>query len=42
MPFDRRGQDYKCWLKALKHTNSVYVNEVCFYYDENHGYGNNY
>ena len=36
------GEDYKCWLKALKHTNSVYVNEVCFYYDENHGYGNNY
>jgi glycosyltransferase involved in cell wall biosynthesis len=34
--------DYDYWLRALEHTNSVYVNESCFYYDELHGYGNNY
>jgi len=36
------GEDYDCWLRALKHTNSVYVNEVCFYYDLGHGDGRNY
>ena len=39
----KNGQeDYDCWLQALNHTNSVYVKEVCFYYDKCHGYGNNY
>ena len=36
------GEDYDCWLRALKYTNSVYVNDVCFYYDNGHGDGRNY
>ncbi len=36
------GEDYLCWLMILKHTNSVYVKDVCFYYDSLHGYGQNY
>jgi glycosyltransferase involved in cell wall biosynthesis len=36
------GEDYDCWLKALQHTNSVYVEDICFYYDDEHGYGQNY
>lgn len=36
------NEDYDCWLRALKHTNSVYVKDVCFYYDAGHGYGQNY
>jgi len=36
------GEDYDCWLKALEHTDSVYVEDVCFYYDGGHGYGQNY
>lgn len=32
-------EDYDCWLRALKHTNSVYVKEICFYYDGGHGDG---
>ena len=35
-------EDYDCWLRALKHTNSVYVKEVCFYYDGGHGDGQNW
>ena len=35
-------EDYDCWLRALKHTNSVYVDDVCFYYDGGHGDGQNY
>jgi len=35
-------EDYDCWLRALEHTNSVYVKDICFYYDQNHGYGQNY
>jgi glycosyltransferase involved in cell wall biosynthesis len=32
----RIGQeDYDCWLRALEHTNSAYVKEVCFYYGGN-------
>lgn len=37
-----RGQDYEYWLRCLKHTNSVYVDEVCFYYDGKHGDGQNH
>lgn len=33
------GEDYDCWLRALEHTNCVYVNDICFYYDEGHGDG---
>ena len=35
-------EDYDCWLRALEHTNSAYVNDVCFYYDNRHGDGQNY
>ena len=35
-------EDYDCWLRALEHTNSVYVNDTCFYYDTRHGDGRNY
>ena len=35
-------EDYDCWLRALKHTNCAYVNEICYYYDGGHGDGNNY
>ncbi len=35
-------EDYDCWLRALEHTNLAYVKEVCFYYDNGHGDGQNY
>ena len=35
-------EDYDCWLRALEHTNSVYVKDICFYYDAGHGHGQNY
>jgi glycosyltransferase involved in cell wall biosynthesis len=35
-------EDYDCWLRALEHTDSVYVDDVCFYYDSGHGDGQNY
>jgi glycosyltransferase involved in cell wall biosynthesis len=38
----RTAEDYEYWLRALKHTNSVYVQDICFYYDGGHGYGQNY
>ena len=39
----KNGQeDYDCWIRALEHTNSVYIQEICFYYDTGHGYGHNY
>ena len=34
-------EDYDCWLRALEHTDSVYVKESCVYYDGGHGYGQN-
>ena len=36
------GEDYDCWLRALKHTDSIYINDVCFYYDSGHGDGREY
>jgi glycosyltransferase involved in cell wall biosynthesis len=36
------GEDYDCWLRALEHTNCVYVKAICFYYDLGHGDGQNY
>jgi len=33
-------EDYDCWIRALEHTDCVYVNDICFYYDMGHGYGN--
>ena len=39
----KNGQeDYDCWLRALELTNSVYVTDICFYYDLGHGDGQNY
>ena len=39
----RNGQeDYSCWLRALQHTNSIYIDDICFYYDNDHGKGRNY
>ena len=35
-------EDYDCWLRALQHTDSIYVNDICFYYDNGHGDGQNY
>lgn len=34
--------NYNYWLRALEHTNCIYVDEVCFYYDNGHGDGKNY
>jgi len=36
------GEDYECWLRALKHTDSVYLKDICFYYDLGHGDGQKY
>ena len=36
------GEDYDCWLRAMKETDSVYVNDVCFYYDLGHAGGRHY
>jgi glycosyltransferase involved in cell wall biosynthesis len=39
----KNGQeDYDCWLRALEHTSCVYLQDICFYYDLGHGYGQNY
>lgn len=35
-------EDYDCWMRALQHTSSAYVKDVCFYYDGGHGHGKNY
>lgn len=35
-------EDYDCWKHALEHTNMVYVEEPCVYYDNSHGYGRQY
>ena len=42
VPHNRRGQDYMCWLNVLQHTNSVYLTDICFYYDSGHGDGANH
>ena len=36
------SEDYEYWLRVLKHTNSVYIPEICIYYDNGHGGGQNY
>ena len=36
------AEDYDCWLKALQYTNSIYLNDICFYYDSKHGEGCQY
>ena len=41
-PIVNGKEDYDYWLRALAHTNSVYVRDACFYYDAGHGHGQNY
>lgn len=36
------AEDYDCWLRALIYTDCVYIKDICFYYDDNHGDGRNY
>ncbi len=36
------GEDYDCWLRALNYTDSIYINDVCVYYDSGHGDGRHY
>ena len=36
------AEDYDCWMRALQYTDSIYVKDICFYYDNNHGDGRNY
>ena len=35
----RSKEDYDYWLRVLKHTDSIYLNDICFYYDNGHGGG---
>ena len=42
VPYRRRGQDYQCWLNILKHTNCIYLKDICVYYDSKHGDGANH
>lgn len=35
-------EDYECWKKALTLTDCVYIDDVCFYYDNGHGDGKKY
>jgi glycosyltransferase involved in cell wall biosynthesis len=35
-------EDWDCWIRALEHTNCAYVKDICFYYDNSHGAGQNY
>jgi teichuronic acid biosynthesis glycosyltransferase TuaG len=35
-------EDYDCWLRSLELTKCVYVDDILFYYDGSHGYGQNY
>lgn len=34
--------DYDYWLRAIQHTNCVYIKDICFYYDTGHGDGQLY
>ena len=36
------ADDYEYWLRILKHTDSVYVSNVCIYYDIGHAGGRKY
>ena len=38
----KKGDDYEYWLRVLKYTDSIYVNEACIYYDDGHGDGKMY
>lgn len=41
-PLKNGKEDYDCWLRALKHTDSIYIHTPCVYYDEDHAYGQQY
>jgi len=36
------ADDYEYWLRALEHTECVYIHNICFSYDTGHGHGQNY
>ena len=36
------ADDYRIWLRAMEYTNCVYVDDICFYYDDGHGNGQDY
>ncbi len=39
----KNGQeDYDCWLRCLQNTKCLYLTDICFYYDLQHGDGQNY
>lgn len=38
----KHSEDYDYWLRCLEHTDCVFVPEICFYYDANHGDGQHY
>lgn len=42
MPYKKVGEDYAYWLKALEHTNCVFINKPLIYYDLDHGDGTCY
>lgn len=35
-------EDYQCWLKALEYIDSIYIKDICFYYNSRHRFGKNY
>jgi glycosyltransferase involved in cell wall biosynthesis len=35
-------EDYDYWLRTLIHTDCIYIKDICFYYDDGHGYGQDY
>ena len=42
IPYKQIGEDYKYWLKAIEHTNCIYIDKPLVYYDESHGDGQLY
>jgi glycosyltransferase involved in cell wall biosynthesis len=32
--YTKVAEDYDYWLRALEHTNCVYIENICFYYDK--------
>jgi glycosyltransferase involved in cell wall biosynthesis len=35
-------EDYEYWKRCLKYTKCLYINKPLIYYDQGHGYGNDY
>jgi GT2 family glycosyltransferase len=42
IPYKNMGEDYSYWIKAIQHTNCVYVDCPLVYYDSAHGDGQLY